>query len=344
MADLAAIAREIDRRAEARPIGQLQELRKELKGLARLPGHHIFSSQTTFDHYAFHFGGRKELQFNIGFDSLNDEEMFRHGVAFSLETSQSLPDINVLIPRIKRFNELLKCHPDEYADLLMWHYDEKGRSPNYPPAPIPPGLVRPKVFIFLGRLQQPAHIDYELILDDFDRLLQLYRFVEGKDSYPAIGETKGKFQFRPGCTVKPAATKASVAEQELDVNLRHNEIQYAVHRHLASLYGAGAVGTERPTGTGGKIDVVVQRDSGYWFYEIKTAISARACILDALAQLLEYSFWPGGQEAQRLIIVGESVLDDKSRAFLAALRKRFSVPINYQQFDLKKGKLLDSEQ
>jgi hypothetical protein len=190
-------------------------------------------------------------------------------------------------------------------------------------------------------LQPTDQIDYELVLDDFDRLLPLYRFVEGKDAYPTVAETKGKFQFKPGCTVKAAATKASVANRQLDVDLRHNEIQYALHNHLTSLHGANAVGTERPSGTGGKIDVVVRNGDGYWFYEIKTAMSARACVLDALAQVLEYSFWPGAQEAQRLIIVGEPPLDDESRAFIALLRKRFSLPITYQQFDVKRGRLLD---
>jgi hypothetical protein len=40
------------------------------------------------------------------------------------------------------------------------------------------------------------------------------------------------------------------------------------------------------------MDVVVRLGIRYWFYEIKTALSARACIREALAQLLEYSYWP----------------------------------------------------
>jgi hypothetical protein len=344
MPNLAAIAEEIDRRAGSRPFGLLQELRKDLKGLARLPSNRIFSWRKTIDEdgYSFHLGGRRELQFNIGFDYLNGKRMFRHGVAFSFERSRTLPEIDVLIPKAERFNEFLRCNPDEFADLLMWHYLD-GRSSNYAPTPIPPDLVRPNIFIFLGRLQAPDQLDYELVLDDFDHLLSLYRFVEGSDAYPPVAKPKGEFHFKPGCTVKAASTKASLAEQQLDVTLRHNEIQQALHKHLVPLYGSTAVGTECPSGTGGKIDVVVHHGGAYWFYEIKTAMSARACILDALAQSLEYSYWPGTQEAQQLTIVGEPPLDDKSRAFLALLRKRFSLPIKYQQFDVKKGKFLDSE-
>jgi hypothetical protein len=101
------------------------------------------------------------------------------------------------------------------------------------------------------------------------------------------------------------------------------------------------VGTERPSGGGGKVDVVVRRGSKYWFYEIKPIISARACIREALAQLLEYSFWPKAQEAEKLIIIGERPLDPGSSQYLIRLQKQFSLPITYQQFDFEKGKVLN---
>jgi len=248
--------------------------------------------------------------------------------------------LDVLLPRVERFNEFLRCYPHQFADLVMWHYVHE-RSPNYAPVPIPPRLVRPGALIFLGRLQSSDQIDYELILDDFERLLPLYRYVEGQDAWPAMAEPRDQFRFKSGCTVKPVATKASVAERWLDVSLRHNEIQQALYQHLVSLYGLTAVGTECPSGTGGLVDVVVHRDNEYWYYEIKTAISAKGCIREALAQMLDYSFWPGAQEARRLTIVGEPILDSESRAFLALLRERFSLPINYQQFDLEKRQLLE---
>jgi hypothetical protein len=153
------------------------------------------------------------------------------------------------------------------------------------------------VFVFMGRLQPADSIDYDLILDDFDHLLPLYRFVEGKEKFPKLVQpVQGGFQFKPGCNLKPARTTGSLQERELDIVLRHNELQKALHDHLASLYGAGEVGTERDS-AGGQVDVVVRRSPGFWFYEIKTAMSARACIRQALAQLLEYAYWPGAQEA-----------------------------------------------
>ena len=82
---------ELNERARGRAVGDLQEIRRELKEHPRLLTHNLFDSRTTFDSYAFHVGGRTELQFNIGLES-GDEDL-RYGVAFSLETNQTLPDI-----------------------------------------------------------------------------------------------------------------------------------------------------------------------------------------------------------------------------------------------------------
>jgi hypothetical protein len=50
-----------------------------------------------------------------------------------------------------------------------------------------------------------------------------------------------------------------------------------------------------------------------------------------LGQLLEYAYWPGAQEAERLIICGDSPLDDAEAMYIDALRRRFRLPIDYQQ-------------
>jgi hypothetical protein len=339
---LTAIVKEIERKAEAQEIGHLQKIRKELKSKTRLPYHRIFHPDTIKekDGYAFHYGGRTELQFNIGFEPGN---MFRHGVAFSLEPSQTLPDIALLLPKVKRFNELLTLYPQQFSDMAIWHWvkGDRKQSDHYP-SPITPDLMKSGFFIFLGKMQPANAINYDAIVEDFDRLLALYRFVEGNDTFPKIAESAtGGFDFRPGCTVKLSKTKASLVECELDVYLRQNDIQIALHDHLASLYGPENVGTERWSGSG-RVDVMVRQKGKFWFYEIKTALSARGCIVEALAQLLEYSYWPGAQLAEKLIIVGEPALDRDSEAYLATLREQFSLPIEYQQFDFASGMLVSS--
>jgi hypothetical protein len=327
---VSSLVAEIERRARTREIGRLQEIRKELKGKSRLPWRSIFHQDTIREKagYAFHYGGRKELQFNVGFEPHN---MVRHGVAFSFETSQSLPDPNVLLPSAQRFNEFVRLQPQQFVKFFMWHWDGGVRSSNYPVAPIQADLMRPGVFIFMGRMQPLNALNYDLLVEDFDRLLPLYCFVEGNVGFPTIAKSvKVGFQFKPGCSIKAAETTASFAERQLNIFLRHNEIQKRLHDDLVSLYGSDNVGTELDN-AGGQVDLVVRRGDKYWFYEIKTAMSARACIREAIAQLLEYSFWPGAQEAEKLIVVGEPPFDADAQRYLATLRARFSLPIEYQQ-------------
>jgi hypothetical protein len=343
MDSLTKIVQEIDRRATTREIGHLQDIRRQLKGHARLAAHSIFTPQSIFEEneYAFHYGGRTELQFNVGFEPGG----FRHGVAFSFEASRTVPQPEeTLISSVRRFNEYLTLHPQQFADMSMWHWDGSDRKgSDHPPTAIQSDLIRRGVFVFMGRMQAADAIDFELILNDFDRLLPLYRFVEGKGTFPRLTEpTKGGFQFKPGCNVKPARTTASLAERQLNIILRHNELQLALHRHLSALYGADDVGTEGES-AGGQVDVIVRRGKKFWFYEIKTSMSARGCIREALAQLLEYSFWPGAHEAEKLIIVGEPSLDADAEFYLATLRKRFALPIEYQHFEMAKGKLNSSK-
>jgi hypothetical protein len=166
--------------------------------------------------------------------------------------------------------------------------------------------------------------------------LPLYRFVESRDaSFPLQSDEGegGGLRFRPGCSVKKSTTVASLERRQLDVALRHNEIQRGVYDVLAMTYGSGNVGTECPSGTGARVDVVVRRGGGHWYYEIKTDLSARACVRAALPQLLEYALWPRATEAQRLVVVGEPPLDGDTAAYLRTLRGRFDIPIHYAQFE-----------
>ncbi len=203
---LTSIVQEIERRAEAHEIGRLQEIRKELKGKKQLPSS-IFHPNTIKekDGYAFHYGGRTELQFNVAFERGG---MFRDGVAFSIEKSRDvLEPEKTLLPSVKRFNNFMESNPRQFSDMWMWHWDENGeRSTDYRPAPIQADLVRRGMFIFLGRMQPSNAVDYDLILDDFDRLLPLYQFVESMA--PAAPNSKADALARAGklnCRITPGS-------------------------------------------------------------------------------------------------------------------------------------------
>lgn len=136
--NIPAIAEKLNRLAPAHRIGNLQTIRTKLKGLARQPGTKIFAGKTITEEWACHYGGRTELQFNIGY--VNDVEPYqlRFGVAFSFELSQTLPSIDVLVPKVKFFNDFILLNADDFSDMRIWHYNPD-RSADYMPGPISSG-------------------------------------------------------------------------------------------------------------------------------------------------------------------------------------------------------------
>lgn len=328
------LAAEINDRASLHAIGELQQIRVQLKQLHHAASPKIFSQATIFEDegYAFHSGGRSELQFNIGVD--NDGEHVRHGVAFSLETGRNLPSIEVLIPQIRLFNEFLQENKEMLSNFEMWHFQNNQRSSNRLPTAITADLIQPKTFIFLGALQLIGHVELGKILDDFDSLLPLFKFGESAGAVSPYKDSPSRFAFHAGNRAKKSSTTASQTAKQLSVELRHNEIQASLYSQLCAEYGAENVGTEQPSGSGGRIDTVVKTEHGYTFFEIKVGRSLQACIREAIGQLLEYSYWPSSKCAISLVIVGEPLLDDECHTYIERLRRDLLVPISYRQIQL----------
>ena len=233
-------------------------------------------------------------------------------------------------------DDFIQNDSEKYADMRMWHYLEGQNepSPKRFPSVITSDLTDEGIFIFLGKRQSINQIDYDVILHDFDRLLPLYIFtMRGNCQRNAPLIEEDIFNFHSGCTVKPSSIVANIAQKKLDVSFRHNVLQEALYNRLSTKYGEENVGTEIQCGAG-SVDLVVQQKEEYWFYEIKTAHSSKACIRQAIGQLFEYSFWPGGQKASRLVIVGEPALGSHGKEYLDKLKDRFSLPIEYEQIEI----------
>lgn len=58
------------------------------------------------------------------------------------------------------------------------------------------------------------------------------------------------------------------------------------------------------------------------------------CIREAMGQLLEYSHYPGSPSVERMIVVGEGVLDQDGEEYLRRLKDRFNLPIAYEQVSI----------
>jgi hypothetical protein len=326
--DIKTLAQAVNSESSAYSVGGLQELRATLKGLKRVPGSAIFSSQTTFDDWAFHHGGRSELQFNIGLEQVGGVAITRYGVAFSFETSRTLPTIDVLVPKVTLFNEYVRTNLDLLSGYEMWHFQNGTRSANRMPTPISADLVHGGTFVFLGAYSPLGTVSASEVLLAFDRLLPLYRFVEGGG---VSTHTTSEFAFRPGNASKKSRVIGTLTERALSIDLRHNDMQETLYRELCKEFGSSNVGTEITSGTGGRIDVVARDGHSYTFYEIKVGCSVQGIIREAVGQLLEYSLWPGAKLPAKLVIVGEPKLDESGSAYLKALNKGLPISLSYKR-------------
>ncbi|WP_028453017.1 hypothetical protein [Chitinilyticum aquatile] len=158
-----------------------------------------------------------------------------------------------------------------------------------------------------------------------------------------LGIEDRKFHFTPGFTAKKDSTTASYSSQKKEIDLVHNQMQEQIYEQLAEIYGKDNVSCEQETGFGTKIDVAVRSSDGYVFYELKTANTSKQCIREALAQLMEYAYYPDESRASRLIVVGPVNISHESKKYLENLRRKFLLPIYYIKYDLE-TKNLGSEE
>jgi hypothetical protein len=334
----------IEGATEGYEIGSLQDIRKRLRGLARRAARTIFGPQSINDEFAFHLGGRDELQFNVGLDVFADgRDALRYGVAFSLEPSQALRDWTVLVPRIRRFNDFMRDQSELFGDLSMWHFERAARSPDRLPGPIDPQIVSGGNFVFLGARQSPDAVDVHECLRLFDRLLPLYLYVQDDTaSAPTIEMIAPSHDT--GSVPEVLRLEASVEEKTtgwiaatykariLNIRLRHNEIQNRLRLKLRK-GGLALVMLEAKIGQR-SIDLVTKHGDDLWFWEIKTSDSVRQCLREAIGQLLEYAFWPGATRPAKLIVVGERPPTPDSAAYVATLNMHLPVQLEYRQFEL----------
>ena len=336
------IANLINTLASNYKIGNLQNIRKELKGLSKIASKGIFDYRTIFDSYAFHVGGRTEFQFNIGYEE--ELSIFRFGIAFSLEQSQTLPDIEVLFPKVDRFNIYLKSNPFILSEMQMWYYDNNIRSKNSKVNTITNELKKNHTFIFIGKyFSKETHEitkeDCTNILETFDDLLDLYIFVENEKGKKILEDYSGEFVFKPGINEFQKQYFVNQVSQNRTIDAIHKLIQESIYNNFIKQYGKSNVGVENSSGYGTHIDLVVNDNSNYTFYEIKTNNSIRKCIREALPQLLEYAYYPNRNIASKLIIVSENEITNDAKNYLNKLRKEFSIPVYYQQYNSIKKEL-----
>jgi hypothetical protein len=355
MTGLLSIVEELNRLAPAHKIGKLSAIRRRLPGRRR-PSDELFPLKTVnkdaplAEQRAFHYGGRTELQFNVGFELIGGTLYFRHGVAFSLETSRFFHEADIrrsLLPKILRYDDYVRCCGADFEDMRMWCWSKKGgpsRVPEMRVASFPAEWCDVGHFIFIGKLQTPDRIEPELMLTDLDRLLPLYEFVEGKETIGGtlVTEDPG-YRWRSGHNkAKRRIASAVWTKGTVEIDLKHNGLQDRLFEHLAALHGKDNVGTELTAGNRKRIDLAVRSPAGTVLYEIKTSSCVESCIREALAQLIEYSYWVrrAGETVRELVVVSENRLTPAATAYLEYLRTELKLPLTYRRID-EEGNLRD---
>jgi hypothetical protein len=196
-------------------------------------------------------------------------------------------------------------------------------------------LVAEGVLIFLGKRQPFGQRNYELLLGDLDRLLPLYKYAESNGSLqPISAVTAAPFKFRPGCTAKQSSAVASQAQRELDMNLRHNDLQEALYRRLADQCGGENIGTELPSSVSTSIDVVVCQETVSGFTKPRLCTHRAPAFAKLSDNCLSIPFGLGPKRQPGLIVVGETALDEEGAEYLRTLRERFSLPLEYEQIEV----------
>jgi hypothetical protein len=330
--EIKKIAEKLNNLASNYEIGKFQDIRKEIKGLKKKHTSYLFSSMTIFDDYAFHDGGRTEIQYNIGYEKNN---LLRYGLAFSLEPGQTLPDVSILYPQILRYNDLYNSNPELFVGYRIWYYNENGRSQTEKIHEIGSELLNPHAFIFFGKLIDAMNIDYDEILKTFDKMLPIYRYITNEKSYinHKLKNKHYKFKFVKTNVSLPEEREYTIREKSVDINVRHTIIQKKLVKQLIEKYGNEHVSLEVPI-FGNKIDVVAHDNGRNYFYEIKSALTARDCIRQAIGQILDYAYWPGQKNADRIFIAGEGLLESDTEAYLAYLNNNFNICIEYIKIEI----------
>ena len=144
-------------------------------------------------------------------------------------------------------------------------------------------------------------------------------------------QAPSKFQFKSGHNAGKDQTQRTYSEHSGDVSLAHNDLQTKLYDELVEQYGKSNVGTENQCGSGNRIDIVVKQGKKFSLYEIKTLLTVKACIREAIGQLLEYSYYYDTIEIDQLVIASPHEIKNEDEEYLSRLKGKYKLNISYRK-------------
>lgn len=332
---ISKICAELNNLAKNHDIGDLQNIRSKINGRRKATSK-IFNKKSIWEDYAFNLGGRTELQFNIGF--VNND--FRYGIAFSFQESQTLPVPSKLLPLVKRLNEIIQLNHDFFEDYKMAVWNDGWKSVTEVKI-IDESHIKNHDFVFIGKIV-PEYTSADDVLSVFDKFLGIYiKVMNQKDKIDQImnyflekNESKFELNFDSKKEVLlPKKRILNQSENHKEIEIMHTKIQQKLLDELISEYGNQNVFPELHKGIQ-RIDIMVKDGTHVYFYEVKTASSARECIRQAFGQVMDYAYYPNIEKAQKMIIAGTGELTDNDKLYLNFIKKRFKLKLEYRRVQI----------
>lgn len=159
--------------------------------------------------------------------------------------------------------------------------------------------------------------------DDPIHLWNRYLLTEALPAIPTMGRAA-----RSGSESIPTAEPhVRAAQQAITVCPEHVAMQARLMRELQQEFPNRPVLRERAC-----VDVQVETDQERWLFEIKTDLSPRAVLRQALGQLLEYAHFATARDGRKLhlVAVGRTPLAPEDAAYLDRLRTDYGLPLDYR--------------
>ena len=188
-------------------------------------------------------------------------------------------------------------------------------------------------------VQRPDTPDGLLPIEDLDELTKSTRYKLFKDfiSEPVIPPTPPDMPVRVVVKVRPPKARRVRQRQTQNAQVElaglHDKVQDLLVAQLNRDYSGHVVSDEsyiEPHGT--RIDVVRQLpDKSLVFYEIKVLPTLKACIREALGQLLEYAHWPSEDLAREWVIVSYHPATPEAAEYIDKLKSVYGLPVSYLQ-------------
>lgn len=265
------------------------------------------------DSYAFHAGGRKEFQFNIGVDGLNDETVFRYGLAFSLVQDKTLHNSKAEFkPKIEGFNRFLSTNPDFFEGYEMWYYYKRHFAEHFDRVRlIDDKIFQADSFIFIGKYftkkkSEISESDLITILTSFDYLLPLYETVQF--GHKEIEKRVARLCWNDNGWVMPSGRYGKSnyeGSHEAKYGYGHEEWLFDTGK-LINGYHYGflePIRRQQDAYTGNKYDIWLytidaNTKKRYWIGEIKNAEALDRNAADKIKAKYDKENWLGEMEEQ----------------------------------------------